>query len=49
MSKKITFLALFLVLSSQMCAQSSARQALKNKILVALWDFKEEAGQSSKS
>lgn len=49
MSKKFLFLALFLVFSSQIHAQSSVRQALKNKNLVALWDFKEEAGLSRKS
>lgn len=49
MSKKFLFLALFLVLSSQLRAQSLVRQALKDKNLVALWDFKEEAGQSRKS
>jgi len=49
MGIKFAFLALILSLSSQMIAQSSVRQALKNKNLVALWDFKEEAGQSRKS
>jgi len=49
MSIKCAFLALILSLSSQMFAQSTVRQALKNKSLVALWDFKEEAGQSRKS
>jgi hypothetical protein len=49
MSIKCAFLALILSLSSHMFAQSSVRQALKNKSLVALWDFKEEAGQSRKS
>lgn len=46
---KVTFLVLFLCLNAQLWAQSPVKYALKNKNLVALWDFKELAGQSRNS
>lgn len=45
MNLTTAFLAFLLFQSIQLCAQSPVKQILKNKNVVALWDFKEAAGQ----
>ncbi len=49
MKVKTAFLAFLLFQSNQISAQSTIKKILKNNNLVALWDFKEAAGQQRHS
>lgn len=49
MNSKAIFFGLFSCVFFQLGAQSPVHHILKHKNVIALWDFKEEAGQSRKS
>jgi hypothetical protein len=49
MNSKAIFFGLFSCVFFQLGAQSPVQHILKHKNVVAIWDFKEEAGQSRKS